>query len=142
MLNDEGTLTIKASDEAGNTATSTVKLTVVRNAPRITVMAGKFNVFGGIKVTISDHQLLFEDSIVATVQDENLETCTYSLNFNGMEIKSGDSVNEAGTLTFTATNKYQKTSKADIIFTNDAIYGLDNLKNASMQVGQEIDLLK
>ena len=65
-----------------------------------------------------------------------------TLTFNGSEISSGTVLNEAGTLTLTVAGKQGKTSSAEIELTNDTIYGLESLKNSSLQVDKETDLLK
>jgi len=141
ILSEEWTLTIKVTDDAGNVRNIDIKLNVAKNAPSITVSQYEVNVFWWVTVNIKDNQLLFWDEIIASRNDDNLQSCKVSLNFNWQEIKSWDTIKEAWKLTITITNKNSKTSTAEITVTNDAIYGLENLRNATLQVDKEINLL-
>ena len=141
-ISEEWALTIKVSDEAGNSKSADVKLIVTKNAPSIIVNQYEINIFWGVNVGIKDYQLLFWEDVIASWNDDNLESCKVSLSFNWKDINSWDTLNEAWTLTITITNKNDKTSTAEITLTNDAIYGIDNLKNASIQVDKENNLLE
>ena len=90
---------------------------------------------------MSENKLLFDDEAVAEWSDENLQGCRFALTFNGNGINEGYIVNEAGKMTLTVTNRYDKSAVAEIIVTNDAIYGLENLRQAQLKVDQEINLL-
>lgn len=90
---------------------------------------------------ITDSLLLIDGVKVASWSDKYTDVCKVTLMLNDKEIHSGDTVSEAGILTLTVTNNQGKSSTAEITLTNDAVYGLENLKNASMQVDQGINLL-
>ena len=142
MLSEDGTLVMSVKDEAGNVRKVDIQLDVVKGSPQITLKTSEMNIFGGVQVNVSDNQLLLWDSVVATWKDDNLESCKASLKFNWTEIKSGDTLNEAWTLILSITNKYEKAANATITLTNDAIFGLEKLQKSTMQVDQEVDLLK
>lgn len=91
---------------------------------------------------ITDSLLLIDGVKVASWSDKYTDVCMVSVMLNDKEVKSGDIVSETGILTLTVTNNQGKSSTAEITLTNDAIYGLENLKNASIQVDKEINLLE
>ena len=109
--------------------------------PEVTIAQTIVNIFGGSTIQIADSQLLIDGDVVASWSDKKTAKCKVAVLFNKKEVKDGDSLDEAGLLTITVTNDQGKSSTAEITLTNDAIYGLENLKNAQMQVDQEIDLL-
>lgn len=127
------------TDEAGNSNTATVKLVLDEVFPDLTVMKQEVNVFGGAQLTITDKALLIEGDSVASWSDKYTAECKVMVKFNDKEVKSGDTLDEAGLLTITVTNNQEKSSTAEISITNIAIYGLENLKD--MQVDQEVNLL-
>ena len=140
-ISEEWTLTIKVSDDAWNTKNSDIKLNMVKNAPSITVNQYEVNIFWWVTVNINNNQLLFWDEVIASRNDDNLESCKISLNFNWKDIKSWDTINEWWTLIISVTNKKWITSTAEITLKNESIYGLENLRNATIQVDKEINLL-
>lgn len=133
------TLTLKVTDEAGNSNTATVKLVLDEVFPDLTVMKQEVNVFGGAQLTITDKALLIEGDSVASWSDKYTAECKVVVKFNDKEVKSGDTLDEAGLLTITVTNNQEKSSTAEISITNIAIYGLENIKD--LQVDQEVNLL-
>jgi len=140
-ISEEWTLTIKVSDEAWNIKSTDIKLNIVKNAPSINVNQYEVNIFWWTTVNIKDNQLLFWEEVIASRNDDNLESCKVTLSFNWQDIKSWDTLNEWWTLIITVTNKNSITSTAEITLKNDAIYGLENLKNVSLYVDQEYNLL-
>lgn len=140
-VSEEWYLTVKVSDDAGNTKTIDIKLNVIQNAPSIAVNKYDVNVFWWVTVNVSNNQLLFWNEVVATRTDEDLWSCQYKLNFNWHEIKAWDVINESWKFTLSVTNKLWKSSVVEINITNDAIYGLENLRQALLKVDQEINLL-
>jgi hypothetical protein len=127
------------TDEAGNSNTATVKLVLDEVFPDLTVMKQEVNVFGGAQLTITDKALLIEGDSVASWSDKYTAECKVVVKFNDKEVKSGDTLDEAGLLTITVTNNQEKSSTAEITITNIAIYGLENIKD--LQVDQEVNLL-
>jgi hypothetical protein len=140
-ISEEWTLTIKVTDEAWNIKSSDIKLNIVKNAPSITVNQYEFNIFWWVTVTVNNNQLLFWDEVIASRNDDNPESCKISLKLNWQEIKSWDTISDSWTLTITVTNKNSISSTAEITLKNESIYGLENLRNASIQVDKEINLL-
>lgn len=134
-------LTVTVTDEAGNSKSATIKLVMEEIFPEVTIAQTIVNIFGGSTIQIADSQLLIDGDVVASWSDKKTAKCKVAVLFNKKEVKDGDSLDEAGLLTITVTNDQGKSSTAEITLTNDAIYGLENLKNAQMQVDQEINLL-
>ena len=141
IISEEWTLSIKVSDEAGNTKNADIKLNFTKNAPSIAVNNYEINIFWWVTVNINNNKLLFWDEEIASRNDDNLESCKVTLNFNWQEIKSWNTINEAWKLTLTVTNKNEKSSTAEITLKNETIYGLESLQNRTLQVDQEINLL-
>ena len=140
-ISEEWTLTIKVSDEAWNVKSTNIKLNMVKNAPSITVNQYEINIFWWVTVNINNNQLLFWDEVIASRNDDNLESCKVSLKFNWQDVKSWDTISDSWILTITVTNKNSVSSTAEITLKNESIYGLENLRNASIQVDKEINLL-
>lgn len=134
-------LTLKVTDAAGNSKTLDIILINVEKAPVITVNKYEVNVFGGVAVALTDSQLLLDDEVIAVWTDENLQGCRVALTLNGNAIGAGAVVNEAGKMKLTVTNRYDKSAVAEIVVTNDAIYGLETLRQAQLKVDQEVNLL-
>ena len=109
--------------------------------PDLTVVQPEVNVFGGATLEITDTQLLIGGAVVASWSDKRTKQCKVGVTVNGKEVKSGDTVGEPGKLVLTVTNDQGKSTTAEIMLKNDAVYGLDNLSNASIQVDKEINLL-
>ena len=140
IISEEWTLTIKVTDAAGNTKNASLTLNI-NNAPEITVDKYEINIFWWAKINISDNKLMIWDETVASRKDESWKKLTVSLNFNWQPVKSWDTIDWAWKLSITITNEKWKSSSTEITVTNDAIYWLETLKNASMKVDQEINLL-
>lgn len=114
---------------------------MAEKAPVITVHKYEVNVFGGVTVTVSENKLLFDDEAVAEWSDDDVQGCRLAMTLNGKDINTGNMLNEAGKMTLTVTNRYNKSAVAEIVVTNDAIFGLENLRQAQLKVDQEINLL-
>ena len=141
-LNDEWILSIKVRDEVGNTQSADITLNITKDAPKITVNKHEVNIFWWTTVNIIDNQLLLWDEVIASWSDDDVKSCKVYLYFKEYQIKPWDTINEAWKLTLNITNKHWKTSSTEIILTNEAISGLENLQKSSIQVDQEIDLLQ
>ena len=142
-LSDEGKLQIKVTDEAGNS--STAEITLTRNdtkAPEITIMIQEKNVVAGVKVSIQDNQLFFDQEIAASWKDDYAETCTVELSIAGEKINSGDILFDAGTMVISVADEFRNKATAEFILTAVAITGLENLQNLSLQIDQEVNLLE
>lgn len=140
VVNESGTLFVTVTNNQGNETTAEI-IMKEEVYPEVCLLQTMVNVFGGAEIQITDSQLLIDGSVVAEWSDKHTEKCKVSVTFNGKEVKSGDILNEAGTLVVTVTNDQDNSSTAKITVTNDAIYWLENLKNLDMQVDQEVDLL-
>lgn len=143
-IDKAGTLQLTVTDEAWWSKSASIKLLVRENygQPTITLIAPSVNIFGWGKVEIKGDSLYIDERLVAKWQANDVPVSKVTLTFNGAEIGSGTMLNEAGTLTLTVAGKQGKTSSAEIELTNDTIYGLESLKNSSLQVDKETDLLK
>lgn len=122
-LEEAGTLQLKVLDEAGNSSSAEIKLTLSdTKAPEIEVKISEKNVIAGVKVTIDGDQLLFNDQVAATWNDDYSETCTVELSIAGEKIDSGDILFDAGTLVLSVSDEFQNKSTAEITLTTVAIY--------------------
>ena len=75
-LSEPGKLKLSVTDEAGNTASADITLTNEdTQVPQISVIISEKNVIAGVKVSIQDNQLLFDDAVAATWTDDYSETC-------------------------------------------------------------------
>ncbi|MBO4525263.1 MAG: hypothetical protein IKX53_00685, partial [Bacteroidales bacterium] len=71
---------MKVTDEAGNAATATIKLTLSDSgAPTITTSFSEKNVIAGVTATIKDNQLLFDNEVAASWTDDYTKTCKAEL---------------------------------------------------------------
>ena len=140
-LDNEWTINIKVTDEAGNSKNASVKVNVLNNAPVIDAKS-EVNIFWWEKLNISNNQLLIWDEVAASRTDDKTANCKVSLEFKSKEIKSWDPITEAGVLSIKVEDDKGKFDKKDINITNNTIIGLENLKNLNMQVDNEVDLLK
>ena len=146
-LSEEGKLKVKVSDEAGNSSTGEIKLTLSdTKAPVIELKIQEKNVVAGVKVAIQDNQLLFDQNVVATWKDDYTEDCTIELALipsegNQRVVNSGETIIEPGKLSLQVTDDFQNKAMAEITLTATAITGLENLQNLSLQVNQAVNLL-
>ena len=109
--------------------------------PEMTVAQSVVNVFGGSRMQLTDTQLLLDDDVVVAWTDKRTARCKVSVALNDGELHDGDVVSEAGTLTVTVTNDQGKSAEAEVTLTCEAIYGLESLRSAPLQVDQQTDLL-
>lgn len=100
-----GTLEITVTDKDKKTSTVNIKLTVNNEAPVITLKQTEVNVFGGVKVTISENQLLIGDKVVASWSDARTDNCKVALKLNGADITSGTTLDAAGKLEIIVTDE-------------------------------------
>lgn len=148
-LSEDGTLQLKVTDEADNSAMAEINLTREDSvAPTITVSIVEKNVIAGVTVSVIDNQLLFEDSVAATWTDDYSSTCSVELSFTAegetasKSVKSGDVLTEAGTLALKVTDDFENKAAAEISLTAIAVYGFENLSQLQLKVDQEADLLE
>lgn len=121
VVNESGTLFVTVTNNQGNETTAEI-IMKEEVYPEVCLLQTMVNVFGGAEIQITDSQLLIDGSVVAEWSDKHTEKCKVSVTFNGKEVKSGDILNEAGTLVVTVTNDQDNSSTAKITVTNDAIY--------------------
>ena len=147
-LVEEGNLQIRVTDEAGNSSTGEIKLTLSdTKAPEIELKIQEKNVVAGVKVAIQDNHLLFDQDVVASWKDDYTENCTIELALipsegNQRVVNSGETIIEPGKLTLQVTDDFQNKAMAEITLTATAITGLENLQNLSLQVDQAVNLLE
>ena len=141
-IKEKWTLTLIVTDDEGKVSSADIRITVINNAPEITVKKESINTFWWIKVSISNNQLFAWNDIIASRKDDFTQNCKATLKLNWTEITSWTTINNTGTLTLTVTDDDGKSSKIDINLTSEWIYWLENLNNLNMQVDHEVDLLK
>ena len=142
-LEEEGKLQLKVTDESGNSSEAEITLTKSDSqAPEIEVKIAEKNVIAGVKVKVEGNQLFFDDQVAATWKDDYTEVCTAELSIAGEKINSGDVLLEAGKLIVTVSDDFKNEATAEIVLTAEAIYGLEGLKNLSLQVDKEVNLLQ
>ena len=120
----------------------TLKVRAEYGVPTLNVDTTEVNVFGGAEVKIDGNKLMIGDAKVASWTANDVPIKTVKLLFNGAEIASGATLSETGVLILGVYNEKDKGATAEINITNDAIYGLDALKQATITVDQEINLLE
>ena len=146
-LEEAGTLQIKVLDEAGNSSSAEIKLTLSdTKAPEISLVIQEKNVVAGVKVAIQDNQLLFDQAVAAAWKDDYSETLTTELYLfvDGCEpetINYGDVITKAGVFKIHVTDEFGNKSIAEINLTAIAVYGLENLQGKTLQIDQEVNLL-
>ena len=140
-LTDEGTLILTVTDGSGESKSITVKLKITNGAPEIKLELSELNVFAGAEVSIADNKLLIGGEVVASWTDDRTEQCEVKLTLDGKDVKAGDMLAEAGTLTLTVTDAEEKSASIDVTLTNDSIYGMEALNSLNLQVDAEADLL-
>ena len=72
-LKERGTLTVSVTDDSGNSAKTSLKLTLVNHAPEVTVHKEKVDIFGGKEISIDGNQVLIGEEVVASWEDDNGE---------------------------------------------------------------------
>ena len=147
-LEEAGTLQLRVLDEAGNSSSAEIKLTLSdTKAPEIVVKIAEKNVVAGVKVKVEGNQLFFDDTVAATWKDDYSETFTTELYLfvDGCEpetINIGDVIAKAGVFKIHVIDQFGNKSIAEISLTAVAITGLENLQNLSLQVDKEVNLLQ
>ena len=100
-LEEAGTLQIKVLDEAGNSSSAEIKLTLSdTKAPEIEIKIPEKNVVAGVKVKVEGNELFFDDTVAASWKDDYSETFTTELYLfvDGCDpetINSGDIITKA-----------------------------------------------
>lgn len=115
---------------------------VVVTAPTIEVRMSEVNVFWGAKVAQADTLLLIGNDTVASWSLGNAMLKSITLVFNGDTISFGTVLNEAGFLTLWVMNDKDKYVSKSINIKDEALYGVEKLKQAAMKVDNEINLLE
>ena len=144
---EAGKLTVKVTDDAGNSSSKEITLTTIDNvAPEVSVEIDEINVIAGLAVTIDGGQLKIGDQAVASWKDDYSEECEIKLFLatEGVEeqtIESGSILSSAGTLTLTVTDSQGNESTLEIALTSVAVTGLEALKNSGFQVDSKASLL-
>ena len=142
-IKDSGKLMIQVKDDYENKATAEITLTKNdTQAPTITVLIQEKNVITGVKVVIDGNQLLFDEQVAANWTDDFTETCSVQLCLDGQTVNTGDVLLDAGKLIITVSDDFKNEAAAEIVLTADAIYGLEGLKNLSLQVDKGVNLLQ
>ncbi len=136
-----GTLTLTVTDDAGNSTTATIKLTMKETHPDITIYHTEVNVYGGVQLGISYDHLTIDGEQVMAWSDKTTDQCKVTVSQGDKELKDGDMLNEAGMLKVVVTNGQGKSSTGEIELVSNPIEGLENLYAAELQVGKETDLL-
>lgn len=147
-LSEEGKLKVIVSDEAGNSSEAEISLTKIDSqAPEIEIKISEKNVVAGVKISVQDNQLFFDQDVAASWKDDYSGTFTTELYLfvDGCEpetINSGDVITKAGVFKIHVTDEFRNKSIAEITLLSVAITGLENLQNLSLQVDQEVNLLQ
>ena len=136
-----GTLTLTVTDDAGNSSTATIKLTMKETHPDITIYYTEVNVYGGVQLGISYDHLTIDGEQVMAWSDKTTSQCKVAVSQGGNALKDGDMLSEAGMLKVVVTNGQGKSSTGEIELVSNPIEGLENLYAAELQVGKETDLL-
>ena len=136
-------------------------------APEITLKVSEINVYGGKAVTIETGKLSIGETEAAIWTDDKsaADKCTVALSFAeagtkataeaandnapdtkadtkaGTSIKSGDTLDKAGTLTITVTDEAGNNAEKNITLTAQWIIGLENLGNLDLQIDKEVSLM-
>lgn len=90
----------------------------------------------------ADTLLLIGNDTVASWSLGNAMLKSITLVFNGDTISFGTVLNEAGFLTLGVMNDKDKYVSKSINIKDEALYGVEKLKQAAMKVDNEIDLLE
>ena len=143
-LEEEGKLSLKVTDEAGNFTEAEITLTKSDSqAPTIEIKITEKNVIAGVKVKVEGNQLFFDDQVAATWKDDYSENCKVELSLSsGQTVNSGDILLEAGKLIITVSDDFQNKATTEITLTAVGVYGLENLQGKTLQVDQEVNLLE
>ncbi len=146
-LNETGTLILSVSDEAGNESSESITL-ISKDfvAPKITLLINEKNVIAGTTVSVGDNQLHFDEQVAANWSDDYTDECKVSLSLatadgTVKEVPSGTRITEAGTFEITVRDNDGNATSDSITFINVAVYGLNSLKQAVLQVDEETNLL-
>lgn len=108
--------------------------------PTIMLNQAEVEVTGGKEVRISEAQLFVGDALAASWKDDVSKKCTVQLYLNGKNISSGTALSEEWALGVKVSDEAGNSQNAEIKLTVQYSW-LENLKNVSLQVDQETDLL-
>ena len=146
-LSEPGKLKLTVSDDAGNSADAEINLTKEdTQAPKVSITIADKNVIAGVKVSVKDNQLLFDDTIAASWTDDYSIAFSVELSLlvdgaSPKAINSGDVLLEAGKLTLSVADEFQNKGTGDINLTAIAVFGLEKLAGLQLQVDQDADLM-
>ena len=59
----------------------------------------------------------------------------------GTTIKSGDTLDKAGTLKLTVSDEAGNSASKDVTLTDQIVFGMENLKNLDLQIDKEVNLI-
>ena len=112
-------------------------------------MTSSVGIYGGKVVTIETGELSIGETKVANWTDDKsaADKCTVVLSFTeantkaGTTIKSGDTLDKAGTLTLSVTDEAGNKAEKSITLTDQIVFGMENLKNLDLQIDKEVNLI-
>ncbi len=146
---EAGKLTVKVTDDAGNSSSKEITLTTIDSVPpEISVEIDEVNVIAGLAVTIDGGQLKIGAQAVASWKDDYSEECEVSLTYTTTEgaeeqtVEPGSILSNAGKLTLSITDSQGNEAKAEIALTSIAVTGLESLKDRDFQVDSKTSLLE
>ena len=146
---EAGKLTVKVTDDAGNSSSKEITLTTIDSVPpEISVAIEEINVVAGLAVTIEGGQLKIGDQAIASWKDDYSEECEVSLTYTTTEgaeeqtVEPGSILSNAGKLTLSITDSQGNEAKAEIALTSIAVTGLESLKDRDFQVDSKTSLLE
>ena len=112
-------------------------------------MTSSVGIYGGKVVTIETGELSIGETKVANWTDDKsaADKCTVVLSFTeantkaGTTIKSGDTLDKAGTLTLSVTDEAGNKAEKSITLTDQIVFGMESLKNLDLQIDKEVSLM-
>ena len=136
-------------------------------APEITLKLTELNVYGGKIVALEAGKLTIGGTEVATWTDDKsaADKCTVALSFTeagtkataeaaddnapdtkaetkaGTSVKSGDTLDKAGTLAITVTDEAGNKAEKGITLTDQIVFGLESLSSIDLQIDKEVNLI-
>ena len=84
----------------------------LNHAPEISVVMAEVNVWGGKILEVRDSKLIVGEDVVITWSDDHTLDCEVIISLDGAEIKSGATLDKAGTLKVVVVDKDGKSAEA------------------------------
>ena len=132
-LNRAGILMFRVSDKSQNSSMKKIKLVALNDAPEISVLMSEVNVWGGKKMEVKDNNLMVGEEVVMTWSDDHSQYCEAAISLNDAELKSGDTLDKAGTLKVVVVDKDGKSAEAKTtIIRKGPEYSVMGLQSASI----------